>query len=196
MQPTDQNILFPIFLKANALQTLIVGGGNVGLEKLTALHANCPEANITLVAPDIHPAIRKIAEDNYRIQLLAKAFSPCDLYGKDIALIATNDAGENKRIHDMAKAMRVLVNVADTPDLCDFYLGSIVQKGSIKIAISSNGKSPTITKRLREVLTEMIPDEMEEVLDKLTIIRKNLKGNFAEKVKRLNHITAVLVNHD
>lgn len=196
MPAPDQNTLFPIFLKANCLQTLIVGGGAVGLEKIAALHQNSPEANITLVAPAIHPDIKEMAKRNHRIQLLEKDFSPCDLYGKDIALIATNDAAENKRIHDMAKAMRILVNVADTPALCDFYLGSIVQKGSLKIAISSNGKSPTITKRLKEILNEMIPDEMEKVLDNLTVIRQRLKGNFAEKVKQLNQITSVLVNRN
>lgn len=196
MPDTDQNTLFPVFLKAERLQTLIVGGGSVGLEKIAALSANSPGANITLVAREIHPGIRDIAAGNLRIKLLERDFSPCDLYGKDIALIATDDAAENKRIHDTAKAMRVLVNVADTPHLCDFYLGSIVQKGNVKIAISSNGKSPTITKRLREVLTDLIPDEMEQILDNLADIRRKLKGDFAEKVKRLSRITAVLVDDD
>lgn len=195
MATMESNTLFPIFLKARRLQTLIVGGGNVGLEKLTALYNNSPEANITLVGQIIDPDIKKIARINNNIQLLERAFSPCDLYGKDIALIATNDPAENKRIHSIAKAMRVLVNVADTPDLCDFYLGSIVQKGNIKIAISSNGKSPTIAKRIKEVLIEMIPDEMESVLDNLASIRKKLKGDFSAKVKQLNHITSILANN-
>jgi siroheme synthase-like protein len=86
------------------------------------------------------------------------------------------------------------VNVADTPDLCDFYLSSIVQKGNMKIAISTNGKSPTVAKRIREVLSEMIPDEMEEVLASLGEIRNRLRGDFSEKVRELNKITSVLVN--
>lgn len=192
----ERNTLFPIFLKANRLQTLIVGGGNIGLEKLSALNTNSPKADITLVAGNIHQDIKELAKENHHIKLLEKNFSPCDLYGKDIAIIATNDPVENKRIHDIAKAMRVLVNVADTPDLCDFYLGSIVQKGSMKIAISSNGKSPTITKRFREILTEMLPDEMEDVLSNLGEIRKKLKGNFSEKVKQLNQITSILVRSE
>lgn len=194
MQP-EQNTLFPIFLKAERLQTLIVGGGNVGLEKLNALCANSPEADITLVARKIHPDIKNIAKANHFIKLLEKDFSSCDLYGKDIALIATNDKDENKRVHDVAKAMRVLVNVADTPELCDFYLGAIVQKGNMKIAISSNGKSPTMAKRIREILSEIIPDEMEEVLSNLGQIRKKLKGDFTEKVKQLNQITSIMVKN-
>ena len=84
------------------------------------------------------------------------------------------------------------MNVADTPDLCDFYLGSIVQRGNLKIAISTNGKSPTIAKRLKEEIGNMIPDEMDAVLDNMQTIRTHLNGNFAEKVRRLNELTSVL----
>src|SRR5699024_145576 len=101
---------------------------------------------------------------------------------------------ENMIIHREAKAKKVLVNVADTPDLCDFYLGSIVKKGNLKIGISTNGKSPTMAKRLREVFTEVLPDEMENVLQNLRTIRKQIKGDFSEKVRKLNEITAVLAH--
>lgn len=193
MYPTgNSNTLFPVFLKTEHLHTLIVGGGNVGLEKLLALVSNSPDATVTLVGKEICPEIKRLAAHSPNVQLAERDFSGCDLYARDIAIIATDDAAENKRIHDIAKSMRVLVNVADTPDLCDFYLGSIVQKGSIKIAISTNGKSPTIAKRIREWLTALIPDEMEEVLSDMEKIRKKLKEDFAEKVKELNKITAVL----
>jgi siroheme synthase-like protein len=86
--------------------------------------------------------------------------------------------------------------VADTPELCDFYLGSIVQKGNIKIAISTNGKSPTIAKRLKEVFEDMIPAEMEDVLDHLQTIRNRMKLNFQQKVRRLNEITKELVKRN
>jgi siroheme synthase-like protein len=79
--------------------------------------------------------------------------------------------------------------VADTPDLCDFYLSSIVQKGDLKIAISTNGKSPTIAKRLKEVLIDLIPDEMENILNNMSKIRDKIKGGFAEKVRQLNELT-------
>ena len=86
-----------------------------------------------------------------------------------------------------------LVNVADKPELCDFYLGSIVKKGSVKIAISTNGKSPTIAKRLKEVINDLIPEEMEDVLQNMQTIRQGMNGDFDEKVKQLNDITKVLV---
>src|SRR5205814_906851 len=87
-----------------------------------------------------------------------------------------------------------LVNVADTPDLCDFYLGSIVKKGDLKIAISTNGRSPTMAKRVKEVLNDSFPDETQEVLENLSEIRNNLKGDLEMKVKKLNEITSVMVD--
>lgn len=189
----QQNNLFPVFMKIEHLHTLVVGGGKVGLEKLTALLANAPQARITLVGMDILPEIKKLATKAPHLQLEEKAFAPGDLHEKDLAIIATNDPAINVQIHRAAKEAGVLVNVADTPELCDFYLGSIVQKGSLKIAISTNGQSPTIAKRLREVLSETIPDEMENVLSNLKMIREKLKGNFAQKVSKLNEITSVLV---
>jgi siroheme synthase-like protein len=84
------------------------------------------------------------------------------------------------------------VNVADTPELCDFYLGSIVQKGNLKIAISTNGKSPTIAKRIKEVLNETIPDEINDLLNNMQSIRDKMSVDFAEKVKRLNELTKTL----
>jgi uncharacterized membrane protein YfcA len=83
--------------------------------------------------------------------------------------------------------------VADTPDLCDFYLGSVVKKGNLKIAISTNGKSPTIAKRLKETFNEALPDELDQVLDNMQSIRKKLNGDFDYKVKKLNSITKVLI---
>lgn len=189
----QQNNLFPVFMKIEHLHTLVVGGGKVGLEKLTALLANAPQARITLVGMKILPEIKKLAIKAPHLQLVEKAFAPEDLHEKGLAIIATNDPAINVQIHRAAKEAGVLVNVADTPELCDFYLGSIVQKGSLKIAISTNGQSPTIAKRLREVLSETIPDEMENVLSNLRMIREKLKGNFAQKVSKLNEITSVLV---
>jgi siroheme synthase-like protein len=91
-----------------------------------------------------------------------------------------------------AKLKGILINVADKPDLCDFYLGSVVQKGNLKVAISTNGKSPTIAKRLKEVLNETLPQELDSLLDNMQNIRNQMKGDFTEKVKQLNEITKTL----
>ena len=111
----------------------------------------------------------------------------------DIAIVAVNDRAVSETVAREARARGILVNVADTPDLCDFYLGSVVRRGNLKIAISTNGKSPTIAKRLKEEIGNMIPDEMDAVLDNMQTIRTHLNGDFAEKVRRLNELTSVLV---
>ena len=82
-----------------------------------------------------------------------------------------------------------MINVADTPELCDFYLGGVVTKGDLKIAISTNGQSPTLAKRIREMLEEAIPENINDLLENLNDLRKTLKGDFESKVRQLNEIT-------
>ncbi|WP_114783806.1 TSUP family transporter [Botryobacter ruber] len=195
-KPKDFNPLFPVFLKLEQLRVLVVGGGPIGMEKMSALLANSPATNIDLVAPDILPEIFALTETYPGLTLHQRKFEEADLEGKDIVLIATSLKELNREIRDLAKAHKILTNVADTPAICDFYLGSIVQKGSLKLAISTNGKSPTVAKRIREVLNEAFPDELESVLTKLTDIRKKLSGDFAAKVVKLNEITEILVKPD
>jgi len=192
----SSNKLFPIFLKLEKLKVLIVGGGHVALEKLKAVLANSPETNITIVAPDIIPEIFQIVSGSENIKIKQRIFFPGDLFNADIVIAATADRDINQMIKDEAKKREMLVNVADSPLLCDFYLGSIVHKGDLKIAVSTNGKSPTLAKRVKEVLDESFPDETQEVLENLAEIRSNLKGSFSEKVKKLNEITSVLVEKE
>lgn len=185
------NPLFPIFVKLHNLNLLLVGGGYVALEKLGALLANSPQANIRIVATEISQDVRNLINTN-NISYEERAFEASDLEGMDLAIVAINDSEISSRIASVCKEKKVLTNVADKPDLCDFYLGSIVQKGNLKIAISTNGKSPTIAKRIKEVLNETIPDEMDDLLNNMQRIRNGLKGDFSDKVKRLNDITSVM----
>lgn len=188
------NNLFPVFLKLDQLSLIIVGGGYVGLEKLGAVLKNSPATTIKIVAPEISDAIREIARNYSNISLVTKPYDVTDIEGADLVIAAVNDRTVSEQVQKDAKRIGKLINVADKPDLCDFYLSSIVQKGSIKIAISTNGKSPTIAKRLKEVISNFIPDEMENVLDNIQVIRNNINGDFDEKVKQLNSLTTVLVS--
>jgi uncharacterized protein len=189
-----QNQLYPVFLKLEQLQVLLVGAGNVGLEKLRSLLSNSPSANITIIAPQIKDEVKQLAAEHSFCRLIQKEFTAKDIIGKHLIILATNDPVLHQSIKELATTNNILVNVADTPALCDFYLGSIVQKGNLKIAISTNGKSPTIAKRLKEVINDMIPVEMENVLNNMEHIRAGIKGDFEEKVKQLNDLTTVLVS--
>lgn len=188
-----ENHLFPVFFKLDQLQVLVVGGGNVGHEKVSAILQNCPEARVTVVATWFSPELETLSTGFPNVELVKKEFSCGDVFGKNLVIAATADKELNYCIWEKSKAQKVLINVADTPALCDFYLGSVVQKGSLKIAISTNGKSPTIAKRLKEVLQDAVPDTLEGVLSNLGAIRERLKGDFADKVKKLNELTSVLV---
>src|SRR6478672_5666320 len=189
-----KNRLYPIFLKLDQLETLLVGAGNVGLEKLQSLLSNSPEAKITVVAPEIKDEVRRMIAEHPSCRIIQGPFREYDLDNKDLVILATKNRALHENIKDLARQKGIIVNVADTPDLCDFYLGSIVQKGSMKIAISTNGLSPTIAKRMKEVISDMIPYEMENVLQDLSSIRQTMNGDFEEKVKRLNELTKMLVS--
>jgi len=189
---SDSNRLFPVFLKLEELTILIVGGGNVGLEKLLAVIHNSPATKIRLVSIVINDAIRNTAGHHENIQLIRRPYQPADLDDVDVAIIAVNDPVMSRQIRNDAKQKGKLVNVADQPDLCDFYLSSVVKKGHLKIAISTNGKSPTIAKRLKETFNELLPDKLDDVLNNMQQIRNSLNGDFAAKVEKLNDVTKIL----
>jgi siroheme synthase-like protein len=189
----EGNQLFPVFIKLNTIHTLLIGAGPVGLEKLSAILTNSPEARVTVIALDILPELQELAKGYEKVKLIQRAFNPADLDDADLVVAATNNDALNQQIRTEADQRNLLVNFADKPDLCNFYLGSIVKKGDLKIAISTNGKSPTIAKRLKEVLNDNLPEELNDTLQQMQALRNTLNGNFSSKVKKLNEVTAILV---
>lgn len=189
------NQLFPIFLKLEDLRLLIVGGGAIGLEKISAVLKNSPNTNVTLVAKTVLPEIELLALNYPNVTIKRREFYPGDLYSVDLVIAATGNRELSRQIKREAKERNVLANVADTPDLCDFYLGSIVQKGDLKIAISTNGKSPTLAKRLREYFEANLPD-VQDLLNNLNAFRNRLRGDFSHKVRTLNELTKNLLDKD
>lgn len=190
----SKNELYPIFLKVHQLNVLIVGGGNVALEKLTFLLKSSPNANVKMVAPYIKKEVEDLAT-KHRVELVLKPYHDSFIDDKHIVIVATNSHEVNLRIYNDCKEKHLLVNVADTPQLCDFYLGGIVTKGDIKIAISTNGKSPTMAKRLRQFFEEVIPEEVDELVQNLNQFRRGIKGDFASKVSKMNKLTKGLLTN-
>jgi uncharacterized protein len=187
-----KNTLFPIFLKTETSRFLIVGGGKVGLEKTLTLLKQNPDVAITIVSPELHPDLSAVIALNQNVEVILREFEPQDLNQADFVIIATANTTLNKGIREQAKAKGLLVNAADQPALCDFYLGSIVNKGSLKIAFSTNGKSPVLARRLREYFEQVIPDEIDISIDQLNTLRNAHTGDFTAKLKTLNKITAPL----
>jgi precorrin-2 dehydrogenase/sirohydrochlorin ferrochelatase len=151
-----------------------------------------PDAKIHLVAIDVSAKIFSIAQEFPQVTICQKAFEVQDVIGKSLVIAATSFHEVNMQVYHACQSQGILINVADTPELCDFYLGSIVTKGDLKIAISTNGKSPTFAKRFRELLEENLPDSIDGILSKLSEIRNKLSGDFQSKVQKLDEITDIL----
>lgn len=194
MPEINQNPLYPVFFKLHELKTLIVGAGEVGHEKLSFILKSSPDADITIVAPDISAKVKDLlAKKDYRVKIIQRPFMATDITDHDLIIAATDIASLNQYVRIAAKAHRRLINVADSPDLCDFYLGSIVTRGPLKIGISTNGQSPTLAKRMRQMLEAVLPEDIDQLIKNLKVIRDRMQGGFAEKVRQLNELTASLV---
>lgn len=190
----ERNELYPIFVKVNQLSILIVGGGNVGLEKLSFLLKSSPNAIVEVISLAFMDELKELANKHPTVKLTEKAYDVSDLEKRHMVIGCTDNLDVNLQINKEAKAKYLLVNIADTPDQCDYYLGGIVTKGHVKIAISTNGKSPTTAKRIRQFLEDVIPEDINEMVLNLNEFRKSIKGNFEEKVDKMNQITRDLVN--
>jgi len=188
-----ENELYPIFLKVSELEVLIVGGGNVGLEKLTFLLKSSPNANVTVVAKSFIPELIDLAQ-KHSVKTMINAYNNSFLKDKHIVIAATDNLKVNLHVHSDCKKRNILVNVADNPLYCDFYMGGIVTKGNLKLAISTNGKSPTMAKRLRQFFEEVLPDDINELIENLNVYRKTIKGSFEEKIKKLNDLTKDMID--
>lgn len=190
MEP--RNNLYPIFLKTEQLNVLIVGGGYVALEKLTFLLKSSPHANVLMVAPFFRKeTLALIAEK--KIKTIEGIYLKEHLANKHIVIATTDNVQINEGIYHDCRARNILVNVADNPPFCDFYMGGIVTKGNVKVAISTNGQSPTTAKRLRQFFEEVIPDDINQLVLNLNKFRKTIKGDFEKKVTVLNKLTENLI---
>lgn len=190
----ERNNLYPIFLKTRTLHVLIVGGGNVAEEKLSFLTKSSPDAKITMVSPLFRENTLKLAA-NYDVELIRATYKTEFLNGKHLVIATTDKPDINIQVYNDCRSMDKLVNVADNPPYCDFFMGGIVTKGNVKVAISTNGKSPTTAKRLRQFFEDVIPEDISRMVQNLNTYRKTIKGNFEQKVDKMNEVTETLVSN-
>ncbi|AUC75294.1 MULTISPECIES: bifunctional precorrin-2 dehydrogenase/sirohydrochlorin ferrochelatase [unclassified Olleya] len=188
----ERNNLYPVFLKVKNLEVLIIGGGNVAEEKLTFLLKSSPDANVTMVSPMFREGTIAIA-DKGNVTRVNDTYSINYLEGKHMVVATTDIPEVNVQVYNDCRAQSKLVNVADNPPYCDFYMGGIVTKGNVKVAISTNGKSPTTAKRLRQFFEDVIPENIDDLVKNLNVYRKTIKGDFEQKVETLNEFTKGLV---
>ena len=148
---------------------LVVGGGEVGTEKVEGLLA-C-DARVTLVAPDAEPTLRQLA-DQGSIEWARRAFEPADLEGRFLVIAATSDTEVNVSVYEHAERRAMLVNVVDVPPLCNFILPAIVRTGPLAIAISTAGASPALAKRMKREIADMFG----EPYARLAVLLNDVRG--------------------
>jgi precorrin-2 dehydrogenase/sirohydrochlorin ferrochelatase len=160
-------------LKLTGRRCLVVGGGDVGLEKVEGLLA-C-DGDVVLVAPDAHPQLERLAEEG-SITWTRREYQPTDLEGCLIAIAATNDSEVNIGVYNDAEQRAMLINVVDVPPLCNFILPAIVRTGPLAVAISTAGASPALAKRMKREISELFGTEYAELAVMLNDVRGWAKG--------------------
>jgi siroheme synthase-like protein len=139
-------------LKLTGRRCVVIGGGEVGLEKVEGLLA-C-DAAVTLVAPEAIAELSALAEEG-SIEWREGEYRREDLAGAFLAIAATDDTETNIRVYEDAEARAMLVNVVDVPPLCNFILPAIVRSGPLAIAISTAGASPALAKRMKSEIADL-----------------------------------------
>src|SRR3954471_23430211 len=160
-------------LRLSGRRCLVVGGGEVGLEKVEGLLA-CG-ADVTLVAPDAVPELEELAREG-SIDWKRRAYEPADLEGSFLAIASTDDTDVNIRVYEDAEARAMLVNVVDVPPLCNFILPAIFRSGPLAIAISTAGASPALAKRMRNQIAAEYGEPYARLAELLNEVRGWAKG--------------------
>ena len=167
------NDLFPVFLRLNQRRALVVGGGEMASLRVRQLLA--AGARVTVVSPSVTPALSELAGDG-RIQLHERVFSPGDVTADYFIVIgATDEPAVQATLAREAEHHGLLYNVVDDVDHCNFFTPAVIERGDLKVAISTNGQSPVLARRLREELEAALPASTEPWVRQLGSLRQKLK---------------------
>ena len=172
---------FPIFIDLKEKSVLVVGAGDIALRKLILLVK--AGKKITIIAKNICPEMKELVTQ-YSLVFHRREFRDTDILNQDLVIAATNDQEINAKISKIAQAQKVLVNVVDQPELCTFTMGSIVERDSLVIAISSAGKAPVLVRLLREKIETLIPSYYAFAVNYAGEVRKDIKKRFKSLKKR------------
>ena len=156
-------------LRLTGRRCVVVGGGEIGLEKVEGLLA-C-DGRVVLIAPDAVPELVELASEG-SIEWVRREYRPGDLEATFIAIAATDDTDINIRVFEDAEERAMLVNVVDVPPLCNFILPAIVRTGPLAIAISTAGASPALAKRIKREIAE----EYGEPYARLAVLLNEARG--------------------
>lgn len=175
--------LFPMFLKLEGRNVLVVGAGKVGEPKIGGLLET--GALIRVVSIEASPKVREWAREG-KLDLELRPFSPDDLDGAFLAIVATNSRSLNERVYHEAQRRGVLCNVVDVPDLCDFFYPSVVRRGDLQIAISTGGQSPSLAQKIRQQLEQQFGPGYAQWVAELGETRRLILASDLDKERKLD----------
>ncbi len=175
------NILYPIFLKLNKKRCVVIGGGRTATRKVKALLQ--AKAKVTVISPKLTKELEKLAE-NGSIKVIKREYKEGDLNKYFLVFAATDSEEINKKVIKEAKKKKILCNIVDAPKYCDFYVPAVYAQGNLKIAISTNGKSPALARKIKEELSNIYGKEVALFLNLLASFRKRTKAKFPNEKKR------------
>ena len=163
--------MLPIFLKLDGRRCLLVGAGNVALDKAGSLLKT--GLRLRVVAPEARAEIQQLAAEG-KLEWVQRAFDPADLDGAFLVVTATNSPTTNALVYRGAVERGILCNSVDDIPNCDFYFGSIVSRGDLQIAISTAGQSPAVAQHLRREIDEQLPEDLGPWLESLGQLRREV----------------------
>lgn len=169
---------YPIFLRLVDRRCVVAGGGRVAFGKARSLHA----AGARLVI--VSPAFALEFDSLPGIERHTRPFAPEDLDGAFLAVAATDDPAVNRRVAELCRARGILCNVVDAPDLCDFYVPSVVERGRLTVALSTSGEAPALSKRLRRELEAQWPEDYADYVRFLGRARRRIRDAVKNRGKR------------
>ncbi len=152
---------YPVYLNLTGRRCVVIGGGVIGERKAQGLLD--ADADVTVVSPTLTPALRE-HHDYGRILWIGREYRPGDLEGYELCMVATDDGAVNSDVAREGRSRGVWVNASDDPPNCDFILPSILRRGQLQIAVSTEGRSPALSRRVREELEEQFGPEYGELV--------------------------------
>lgn len=184
--------LFPVFLNLKNRNCLVIGGGPVAERKVQNL-IEC-QARVHLVSPQLTPGLAVMTESG-KLDWKDRVYQSSDLDDMFMVFIATNQENVNQAVSRACQERGILVNAVDDPPNCNFFVPSVVRRQSLAIAISTEGKSPLLARRLREELEELIPDDYGDFVEILGKAREFVKETVPD-IEARRKIFETLVSQD
>jgi len=163
--------MLPIFLKLEGRNCLLVGAGNVALEKIGSLLST--GLRLRVVAPEARAEVQQLSAEG-KLEWIARPFEDADLDGSFLVIAATNAPEVNAAVYRGCVARNIVCNSVDDVPNCDFFFGSVVRRGDLQIAISTGGNSPAVAQRFKREIDAQLPEDFGVWLEDLGQLRREI----------------------